>query len=100
MELEEYKKLEEENFEFIDKNNKNIVYIKDKNVIIRLSDYSNYNQVTTGRHLIKVVFDRETNLSYYAPRSRDVILLTDSSFMMATKFEGVRKTLYENFLSI
>lgn len=98
MKLEEYKKLEEENFEFIDKNNKNIVYIKDKNVIIRLSDYANYNQVRTGRHLIKVVFDRETDLSYYAPRSRDTLLSTDSSFMMTTKFEGIRKTLYENFL--
>ena len=100
MELEEYRKLEEENFEFIDKNNKNIIYIKDRNIIIRLSDYANYQNIKTGRQLIKVVFDRETGLSYYRPRSRDTDLSTDSSFMMTTKFEGIRKTLYENFMTV
>lgn len=99
MELEEYRKLEEENFEFIDKNNKNIIYIKDRNIIIRLSDYANYQNIRTGRQLIKVVFDRETGLSYYGPRSRGTYLSTDSSFMMTTKFEGIRKTLYENFMT-
>ena len=100
MDIEEYSKLEEEQFEFIGKM-KDIVYIKKDKKIIKLSSFSPvYENIVNDKYydyyFKTITLDEESGLSMDYLIGYDIGV--DKSLMISS-FKELRKYCYENYIN-
>lgn len=100
MDIEEYSKLEEEQFEFIGKM-KDIVYIKKDKKIIKLSSFSPvYENIVNDKYydyyFKTITLDEESGLSMDYLIGYDIGV--DKSLMVSS-FKELRKYCYENYIN-
>ena len=100
MDIEEYSKLEEEQFEFIGKM-KDIVYIKKDKKIIKLSSFSPvYENIVNDKYydyyFKTLTLDEESGLSMDYLIGYDIGV--DKSLMVSS-FKELRKYCYENYIN-
>lgn len=100
MDIEEYSKLEEEQFEFIGKM-KDIVYIKKDKKIIKLSSFAPvYENIVNDKYydyyFKTITLDEESGLSM------DYLIVYDigvDKSLMISSFKELRKYCYENYIN-